>query len=304
MRAARDVDGRADLWSLGASLYELLSGTAPFPAESIVTLAYRIANESPPSLRAKRPEIPDGLERVVLRCLERDCARRFPDARSLADALEPYRRHGAAEPVHPVEDEETRLYEGPAIEPSAASPIADESLGTSSVSWGRSPRPGGIARRRKQAVFVAVALAGVGALIAIGLTRGDAPAVRSPTTVAGVPAAPKVAALQGDRVTVALVPLPEPMASDEPPTVSVTDLPSVPLRPVSTAPVSPPPNAPTVVAPKADPDGILAVPPAAVSPKPVAAASGSSSRPAPPGCSPPYYFDEVGLKIFKPECVN
>ena len=303
MRAARDVDGRADLWSLGASLYELLSGTAPFPAESILTLAYRIANESPPSLRAKRPEIPDGLERVVLRCLERDCARRFPDARSLADALEPYRRHGAPPTAHAGEDEETTLFEGPAIEAPAASPIADESLGTSSVSWGRSPRPGGIARRRK-AVFVAVALASVGALIVIGLTRGEAPAVRSPATVAGAPAAPKVAAVPANPVAVALVPLPEPMASDVPPTVSVTDLPSVPLRPAWTAPVSPPPPVSTVAPPKADPDGILSAAPAAVSPKPVAAASAASSRPVPPSCSPPYYFDELGLKIFKPDCVN
>jgi len=100
---------------------------------------------------------------------------------------------------------------------------------------------------------------------------------------------------------VALVPLEAPAPeSAEPPTVSVTDLPSVPLRPV-VAPVLAPPIAPVVATPKPDPDGIMAMVPA---PKPGAASAAPPVRSAAPNCSPPYYFDELGLKIFKPDCVN
>jgi eukaryotic-like serine/threonine-protein kinase len=91
MRAARDVDGRADVWSIGASLYELLTGVVPFAAQTLLDLAYRIANEDPPPLRARRPEIPRGLEVTVLRCLEKNRDRRFRDAQSLAVALAEFR---------------------------------------------------------------------------------------------------------------------------------------------------------------------------------------------------------------------
>ncbi len=306
MRAARDVDGRADVWSLGASLYELLSGTVPFPADSIVALAYRIANEAPTSLRERRPEIPDGLERIVLRCLARDCERRFPDARALATALEPYRTHGAAHGLHePAEDDETTVMDSPGAERPNASALADESLVTSSVSWGRSQRAPALTRRRRQAIVVALATLGVGLSVAIALSRGEPVTPRAVTTPVSARAV-SVAAAVNAPVSVSLVPLPEPTASIEPPTVSVTDLPSVAARAVPVSAPAPLATAPAVVARQPDPDGILAASP---SPSPVS--SKAVPRPGPPAirtdlpnCSPPYYYDELGLKIFKPECVN
>jgi eukaryotic-like serine/threonine-protein kinase len=113
MRAARDVDGRADVWSIGASLYELLSGGVPFAAQTLIDLAYRIANEDPPSLRTGRPEIPPGLEAVVFRCLQKNRDRRFPDALALAEVLAEFRpRHADRDdkPTHdPSRDEEPIL---------------------------------------------------------------------------------------------------------------------------------------------------------------------------------------------------
>jgi serine/threonine-protein kinase len=295
MRAARDVDGRADLWSLGASLYELLCGTVPFPADSLVGLAYRIANEVPSPLRERRPEIPEGLERVVLQCLERDCERRFPDARALAVALEPYRAHGAAVLREPVEDEEMTVIDPPLVEPPFPSVLPDESLTTSSVSWGRSQRLPAFAKRRKQAIVAVAAVIGVGLGAAVGLTR------RVVRTTASVPLVASVAPSTNVPEAVTLAPLPAPTPSEEPPTVSVMDLPSVPVRP---AIVPAAPSASPAVAPKVDPDGILSIRPAPAASKAVAPRDAPTIRTDLTNCSPPYYFDEVGLKIFKPECVN
>jgi eukaryotic-like serine/threonine-protein kinase len=305
MRAARDVDGRADLWSLGASLYELLCGTVPFPADSLVGLAYRIANEVPSPLRERRPEIPEGLERVVLQCLERDCERRFPDARSLAVALEPYRAYVVAYALRePAEDDEMTVIDPPLVEPPVPSILPDESLTTSSVSWGRSQRPPAFAKRRKQAI-VAVAVVGVGLGAAVGLTRREpttvvrtrATSVRAPLAASATPSANVLEA-------VSLAPLPEPTPSQEPPTVSVMDLPSVPVRPAFVPVVAAVASASPAVAPKVDPDGILSTRPAPAASKAVAPRNAPTIRTDLTNCSPPYYFDEVGLKIFKPECVN
>jgi hypothetical protein len=79
------------------------------------------------------------------------------------------------------------------------------------------------------------------------------------------------------------------------------DLPSVPVRP---AIVPAAPSASPAVAPKVDPDGILSIRPAPAASKAVAPRDAPTIRTDLTNCSPPYYFDEVGLKIFKPECVN
>jgi eukaryotic-like serine/threonine-protein kinase len=90
MRSASDVDARADIWSLGATLYELLTGRVPFIAGSLINLMFSVANDSPPSLRGMRAEISIALERVVLRCLEKDRDSRYPNVRAVASAIAPF----------------------------------------------------------------------------------------------------------------------------------------------------------------------------------------------------------------------
>jgi tRNA A-37 threonylcarbamoyl transferase component Bud32 len=86
----RPVDERTDVYSLGVVLFELLTGTLPFQAPNAMALAVKHLVEPPPSPRALRPELPAWLERAVLRCLEKNPARRFPTAAALrAELAEP-----------------------------------------------------------------------------------------------------------------------------------------------------------------------------------------------------------------------
>jgi eukaryotic-like serine/threonine-protein kinase len=87
MKSARDVDLRSDIWALGVILFELLSGTTPFQGDTITELVVSVTQGRVPSIRDLRPDVPEGLEAVIARCLERDPARRYPDVGELAKAL-------------------------------------------------------------------------------------------------------------------------------------------------------------------------------------------------------------------------
>lgn len=88
---AKHVDARADLWSVGASLFEALTGRRLW-SENLGPLALvrAIAMEEPPSVRERAPWVDEGLDGVVQRALKKRAADRFPSARALADALRPF----------------------------------------------------------------------------------------------------------------------------------------------------------------------------------------------------------------------
>ncbi len=82
------VDQRSDLYSLGIVLYELLTGEVPFTGDSPVEIAMKHLSATPPPLRAKRPEMPQSLEHVVLRALAKDPAARYQTADEMDADLE------------------------------------------------------------------------------------------------------------------------------------------------------------------------------------------------------------------------
>ncbi len=85
--ADRSLDARADIYALGAMMYFVLTGRPPFTGDSPFALMMAHARDPvvPPS--QVRPDVPEDLERVILRCLEKKPGDRFPTVRALGDAL-------------------------------------------------------------------------------------------------------------------------------------------------------------------------------------------------------------------------
>jgi len=88
------LDGRSDIFSFGAVLYELLSGEQAFPGETISNVIYRIINEDPIPLRRLNPGLPPALDACIRKALAKDPARRYAKAADLARDLRTATRGG------------------------------------------------------------------------------------------------------------------------------------------------------------------------------------------------------------------
>ena len=83
----KPVDRRADIFSLGVVLYELLIGKRPFKGENITSLIYSILHNDPEKPSNLIPAIPFLFDQITARALEKDPARRYQSAKELSDQL-------------------------------------------------------------------------------------------------------------------------------------------------------------------------------------------------------------------------
>ncbi len=84
---SKPVDARSDIYSLGVVLYEMLAGRPPFDGTNMPEIARQHLNSSPPSLAEARADLPRGLEKVVMHCLEKLPENRFASMDELLGAL-------------------------------------------------------------------------------------------------------------------------------------------------------------------------------------------------------------------------
>jgi serine/threonine-protein kinase len=87
IRAEPNLDARADIWSLGTILFELLTGRCPFEAETVALMYQKVLTEDPPSLLDFMPDAPHELNTIIRLCLQKNADDRFQSVQELVSAL-------------------------------------------------------------------------------------------------------------------------------------------------------------------------------------------------------------------------
>ena len=85
--SASDVDGLSDLYSLGVTLYHLLTGAPPFRADSIPQLMDKIIHDAPPSITKVKPDLPECLDIILAKAMAKNSQDRFSNGKAMALAL-------------------------------------------------------------------------------------------------------------------------------------------------------------------------------------------------------------------------
>jgi serine/threonine protein kinase len=144
IRSSKNVDQRSDIWSLGVALFEMLTRKLPFVADNVAGLLASVIADPPFTISHFRPDVPPGLEAVVLACLEKDAARRIGSAGELARRLAPYASPAGAQLAMHVQEVPSPSGSSPNVAPQRSSmgpgarpssPSSPSSLSPSSPSW-------------------------------------------------------------------------------------------------------------------------------------------------------------------------
>jgi serine/threonine-protein kinase len=178
IRLARSVDARADLWSLGVLLHRLVTGKQPFVGDGFREICAAVATEAPPPLRRDCPEAPIGLERVVLRCLEKELSHRFADVEELAAALVPFASARGRSAEAKVSKRDSMLTSiAPTSRPIPAPPSSEEPSPATEALVASGPRSG-LRAGGWRAFGVAVAASAIAATVAFVARHGGPTSAR------------------------------------------------------------------------------------------------------------------------------
>jgi hypothetical protein len=100
-RSVQTADSRADIYSLGCTLYQALAGQLPFPETNLVRLLMRHASEPPRPLSQLNPAVSAGLQQTIERMMAKDPAQRYPTADQAAEAVQAFLTTKAEAPAQP-----------------------------------------------------------------------------------------------------------------------------------------------------------------------------------------------------------
>ncbi len=279
VRSPKTVDARTDIWSLGVVMYELLTNSMPFGGTQMNETFAQILERDPQPLRNIVSTIPEGLERVVMRCLSKNRDHRFADVGELARALVAYGSGAWTQAADRVHATLSRVPEDPSSQPRMTGPslAIDRSIIPSSPGRRSDASPpdftgtaSTVARRfsvlgtRPRHLLVLSGAISIAALVilagtALRRSRGPAePPVTSAVEGPAVATAWSAAPLPEDETPVASEPLDAPptAASSVQAASSATVAPSARKQPVPLRPPSPVVRRPSGAAPLPLPLGL------------------------------------------------
>jgi serine/threonine-protein kinase len=137
IRESEHIDGRTDVWALGAILYELVAGRPAFRASSPAGLLAAIAADRPPAPSTVHPDVPVDLDAITATCLEKDPAARYPTVGDLALALRPL----AAPETQELVDRVVRVLARATTAPSSSSIVRVSSVPPPAPARSQAPAP-------------------------------------------------------------------------------------------------------------------------------------------------------------------